>query len=731
MFRFITNVVSKRPACKRAARRPSSTRLGAEALEGRDLMAVLGSTFPTLVIPDAAGNTAAAAQVVTLPAMQQKTVSDYLPSTADVDFYRVDLNQGDFLEADFGSTGTAALDGTLAVLNSSGAVIAQTGGTLSPFIASHGNPSVGMYAPQTGSYFLRMTTTAADPTVQRSYALNVERVAVEEFAQTNTGLAQGGAYHAWLNQAGDTLNVTGPTGYGFSLRGSWTQTAASGTVTYAAAGTLYLKTTALSGTVGEVPLQVAKGETFTVTTNVSGRAQLGELASVGGHFGLSLSPVAGVIKDRFGLDVSSTSLMSGWTIKTGAQVKHDYLSAVSHDLGQMLDGVPYLAYGDTAQVNLQFGGLSVTTTDQSSTVLIADPADPFLYVGYQNYAAAGSVHGRIPFNTSVSLPSLPSTSAIPAPANLAGNYGHVYAAGAFPLSGVPLTVAGDVTVNLDANGDGQLLGGAGNASQLFRGDLTALDAVVRDINVGVNGSVNLGYKVGGFNVSVPLGQASVFYSGPQQAVFFEGTQGTAMNTWAGTPLANFQVGPGAAIEGYAYRDGRFSVATTSNYRFFTADAALTITVTDHDISARGTLTTPIASADVVGTIGFDGVVNWSGTAHVGIGGGDNFIRGDAAFVLTANQAGMTFDVNLNCQSRLSLSGVKAEGTMTGHLKVIVDSAGHVTYDVGSLGFVGGVYTYNPFTHGWNKVASVSAAVSLNGKHLSFSANGYGFSLDLP
>src|SRR5438552_2690468 len=107
MFRFITSVVSKRSANKRAVRRPTLTRLSAEALEGRDLMAVIVSPVPILTIPDAAGNTAAAAQVVTLPAMQQKTVSDYLPSKADVDFYRVDLKQGDFLEADFGSTGTA------------------------------------------------------------------------------------------------------------------------------------------------------------------------------------------------------------------------------------------------------------------------------------------------------------------------------------------------------------------------------------------------------------------------------------------------------------------------------------------------------------------------------------------------------------------------------------------------------------------------------------------------
>ena len=146
---------------------------------------------------------------------------------------------------------------------------------------------------------------------------------------------------------------------------------------------------------------------------------------------------------------------------------------------------------------------------------------------------------------------------------------------------------GDVTVDLDANNDGMFLGGAGNASQLYKGDLKALDAVARDINVGVNGGVNLGYAVAGRTITVPLGQASLYYSGPQQGVWFRGVQGTAMNTWKGTVLEKFQAGPGTAIEGYAFRDGRFSVATTSNYRLFTANAALTLTVTDHDIKAKG------------------------------------------------------------------------------------------------------------------------------------------------
>ena len=64
--------------------------------------------------------------------------------------------------------------------------------------------------------------------------------------------------------------------------------------------------------------------------------------------------------------------------------------------------------------------------------------------------------------------------------------------------------------------------GAGNASDLFRGDLRALENVARDISIGINGGVNVGYAVAGVNVSVPVGQGSAFYSGPKEAIFFRG-----------------------------------------------------------------------------------------------------------------------------------------------------------------------------------------------------------------
>lgn len=730
MLRFIRNVFEKRPAARPA-------RLGMENLEAREVPALLGTgviALPKITAPDYAGGSPAAARVVALPDFQQQTLADYLPSSSDVDFYRVDLKQGDFLGTDIEPIGSASLGGTLTVLDSDGTtVLGQSTSALrlADTFALRGNPAVGVYAPHDGAYYVRATTTATDTNNGRGYDLNLERAELQDGPLSARQLAPGGAYHAWLNGAGDTLYVSGPSGYGFSLKGSWTETVSGSTVSYSApAGSLLtLHTAALAGSAGDIQLRVAKDCPFTVTTAASGFAQFGELSSVGGHFGLSLAPVAGLIEQTFGLDVSTESLMDGWTIETGAQIEQAYHRPNSPELGQVLDGVPYLVYGNAGKLNVSFGSVSLSSTDQASLVLIADPADPFLYVQYGNYAAAGSAHGRIPFDTTVAPPS-DTTSPFGVKLTPA-YYGHVYAAGSFPLAGLPLSVNGDVTVNLDANGDGQFLGGAGNASQLFRGDLGALGNVVTDINVGVNGGVNLGYSVAGYQVSAPLGQASLFYSGSQEAVFFKGAQGTALNPWAGTALEDFQSGPGAAVEGYVYRDGRFSVSTTADFRLFVADAALTLTVTDHDIAAAGTLTTPVASAAVAGTIDFDGSFLWTGTAHVGIGGGNNYIRGDAGFSLSRTSAGMEFDIDLNCGAKFSIPGVKAEGTVTGHLRVATDASGHVTYDAASLSFSGGVYVYDPLFQHWNKLASASASIGLSGNRLSFSACGYGFSLDLP
>src|SRR5437762_306302 len=76
--RSVTSAKSSRPA-----------RLQLEGLEAREVPALV--IPPRLTVPDNAGNTPAAARPITLPDLRQQTYSDFLPSSADTDYYRVEL----------------------------------------------------------------------------------------------------------------------------------------------------------------------------------------------------------------------------------------------------------------------------------------------------------------------------------------------------------------------------------------------------------------------------------------------------------------------------------------------------------------------------------------------------------------------------------------------------------------------------------------------------------------
>ena len=170
-------------------------------------------------------------------------------------------------------------------------------------------------------------------------------------------------------------------------------------------------------------------------------------------------------------------------------------------------------------------------------------------------------------------------------------------------------------------------------------------------------------------------------------------------------------------------------ASRSRFRATTSSSSptprSTVTVTDHDITASGRLTTPIFSADVSGTIGSNGDFIWTGTGHVGIGSDSNHIRGDADFTLTKNSSGMALDLELDCEAKLSIPGFKLAGDVTGHIKMKVNNSGQVTYDVGSLAFDCDLYVYNPLTQKYNDLGSAGVSVSLNGKKVTVHAHAGG------
>jgi hypothetical protein len=233
----------------------------------------------------------------------------------------------------------------------------------------------------------------------------------------------------------------------------------------------------------------------------------------------------------------------------------------------------------------------------------------------------------------------------------------------------------------------------------------------------------------------------VFYNGPQQAIFFDGIQGMGADTWQGTPLEDFRSDAEIRVKGYAYRDGRFSVTSSSRYYLLGnyADLGLTVrsegTVASTEIEAAGTLHTWIGDAQVTGTIGLDGDFVLTGTAALDIGSNSNYIRGLGTATISKTGSTLSVTVGGEFSAQLKIDSVaKASGTATGVVTMTVDANGNVSYST-NLDFSGSLYAWNPakdnFDGGWSKVGSVSGGFGISGNKLRISLSNQEFSVSLP
>src|SRR5207302_847316 len=93
------------------------------------------------------------------------------------------------------------------------------------------NPSYGFSVPVTGTYYIRIAgyqpaTMAAKGigmvSTKGAYTLELHRLALAQGQQEMATLQTTGAMYAWLT--GNTLNITGPTGYGFGIKSNWAET---------------------------------------------------------------------------------------------------------------------------------------------------------------------------------------------------------------------------------------------------------------------------------------------------------------------------------------------------------------------------------------------------------------------------------------------------------------------------------------------------------------------------
>jgi hypothetical protein len=551
--------------------------------------------------------------------------------------YQFDLNQGDYLAITVaGNTKSPLTGSTLVVTDPNGAPVTPQTGTSG---GSTSDPVFGFTAALTGTYSIKLSTDMAAPTTseQLGYTMDLHRLALAQGTQNPAALQQSGSMFAFL--VGDALNITGPTGYGFSIGGHWTQSVkknaslkgsvggASGQYSvYTATGPLTVNTA-----LGSVPLLLPTDGSLVVTTEANAfGAEFGAVSSIQGNLNFSLSNYLSQFTTtlgEFGFKINSASLLSvGWSIEMGSQIEQQ------QQIKQVLGGVPYLFIDAQAGLSGTFGGISISNTAISkisqyipSLKVVIDPSDPSLYLSLPSVAGyqlpisqlALSLNGRIPYvptyaptagsgltvTTTVSNGSLATvaidkpgsgypasttfdatvkeagassaviavttnSSGVPTSVALTSTTGADYTAASgltttsltqgltqffgqiflngsiqIPIDGIPLTVAGNVTANLDVNNTGQFLDGAANAGQLVSNTLADASTILHDVDIGVNGTVSISYppssdtsSTGGFKFSVPLGGASAVYNGPLGGVWFEAIGGP--NPLAGTPFSS-------------------------------------------------------------------------------------------------------------------------------------------------------------------------------------------------
>jgi hypothetical protein len=661
---------AKRQLSRTKRRKPhGSPRLLVEALEARELLSA--APFLYTKIAGNPGHTPATAQAVPLAPMMESQVvrSDW--GTGTHDFYKVQLTAGEIFIASDHATGPngVAIPNTLALTDSTGKVLTSANN-----LTTSGDPAIAYRVSQTGTYDVEFSTTTAGSTSKYAYTLNLHPIGLNSAMEDPTWLNKtGGELDAWLS--GNTLDFSGPAGHGFGIRGNWKQTV-SGTgssisSTYTDTGTMFLESA-----FGEIPIPAT---TFTVTTKAGPWGQYyGALGAMTGTSDLSLNDLAQPFESGsiFGLGLTTTLPEAKWGIKLGSQLA---------STGDPVEAaIPYLYFSFKSEVTVNFGGTQVSLNypglhgSGPALSVVADPTDS-LFLSAQNIpgpvpnlALGFSEHGLIPFKPAAT------------PDHFTENiYGQVYFGGTLDLTdtGVPVSIDGAFTANLDPNHTGKVLGGAFSNVSSFaaamlpgaaNGNTTLLadiDKALHNVTFGENGTLNLSFNPDNWiaNLQIPVAKETVIFDGPSQKLYLHGT---VVNPLQNTPLAQF-IQVGANEDGYFSRnDGQFDVGLNGTVGLFGAQAQAAV-----DISNSGA--TIQADASYLGVnVDLKGALQTNGSFLLSAQAGVNFYiaSATATFTLEGNDTqgdsflvAATVDV-LGNNAQLSGSiGPDGTATLTAHV----------------------------------------------------------------
>jgi hypothetical protein len=529
---------NKRAAC--GSRKPKTPRMQVEFLEERALLSANPFPYPQGLVDDSgqpAGHSMAAAQTVNLMPMMQSQVRNAQTSAGVDDYFKVQLRQGEIFAANDQASSrilnrpipaSPALD----FLDATGHVLAHADASA--------NPSLACRVPADGTYYLRASTPRSILSASNSInllpvRLNSNMADTGLLQQVNTYTAKnGGAVEVWLD--GTMLDFAGPAGQGFQVRGIWQENGTGHGAAFTATGTTYLETA-----LGEIPMNTLVP--FTVTTKPGpGGLLFGDLDQI------NLAPLNDLtttFSAKLPIGIKAKLPQASWGVKLGNDLVNGPVGTAPLNAA-----FPYLyaSISATNNTTFSFGGITltvpVTPVKGPSFNVVADPADPFVYVSENGLkplpglAVAYSQHGLIPFT-----PNKNST-----PSHYTGNItGNVFL-GLKGLSltdaGVPLPLSldGDLTINVDPNHTGKFLGGAfSNVSDFVAAIdqgpaplgadlLQRLGTAFQNITVGFNGTVSFGVdlkqlfnidaKV--FDLKVTGVQETAIWDGPAEKLYLDG-----------------------------------------------------------------------------------------------------------------------------------------------------------------------------------------------------------------
>jgi hypothetical protein len=244
-----------------------------------------------------------------------------------------------------------------------------------------------------------------------------------------------------------------------------------------------------------------------------------------------------------GLTNTFSDKLEGWTggdvglpnISWGIALGGD----VGDDAAPLNNAVPYL-YA-TASTGYSFGyeNVSVSTPNSYSGTFAFSPGDGTIYAGVTGLPIIGDF--GIGLSTNGYLPYTPDK--IPDGMTDPNIYGHFYLRGAVSLddAGIPVALNGELVVDLDANDDGNLLGGVFSAKSVksyintFEDNLSQPQKLLgpaatalRDMAFGTNMGVDLEF----YGISMSVASASLWMK-PNEVAFRGGTN----DPLAGIPMA--------------------------------------------------------------------------------------------------------------------------------------------------------------------------------------------------